>query len=138
MKKEIADKAARKIANAILRSQDGFATFFGRKTAGFGKKGNTIFLIGVCVVFGGLSISSLLTVFMKEKSIVTKPEQMIVPGHFDKTGEPGIDKVVAVSPSLYERLQAFRGYMDSLRRSPAGRLQYDSILLDRPGLMDSV
>lgn len=38
----------------------------------------------------------------------------------------------------YKRIHQFRIYMDSLKQSPSGRSVYDSILLHRPGLLDSV
>lgn len=36
-----------------------------------------------------------------------------------------------------KRVKRFTRYMDSLSRSPAGRATYDSIMLARPGLLDS-
>lgn len=126
-----------RVANAILKCQRGFASYFGRKTAGFGKKGNLILLLAVCLAFGGLSLFSVVEVFMRDdtaKSI--KPDPVTVPGHFDETGEPTGDKVKVLSHTSYKQLQVFSDYMDSLKK--ASRSQYDSIVAARPGLMDSV
>jgi len=43
-----------------------------------------------------------------------------------------------VSKKDYQGIIRFRGYMDSLTRSPAGKAAYDSIILSRPGLLDSI
>ena len=37
-----------------------------------------------------------------------------------------------------ERIQRFKSFMDSLRVSPTGKRVWDSILVNRPNLMDSV
>lgn len=44
----------------------------------------------------------------------------------------------AISAEELGRIQRFRGYMDSLARSPSGRLYHDSLVRIRPGLMDSI
>jgi hypothetical protein len=43
-----------------------------------------------------------------------------------------------VSKADYQGIIRFRGYMDSLTRSPAGKAAYDSIIFSRPGLLDSI
>lgn len=60
------------------------------------------------------------------------------PSLFNKTGEILSDTLQQLPSGEYERIHRFRAYMDSLAQSPSGKLLYDSILLHRPGLMDSV
>lgn len=43
-----------------------------------------------------------------------------------------------VAKEEYEKIQRFRQYMDSLERSPSGKKLYNSILINRPGLLDSI
>jgi hypothetical protein len=128
---------AEKIANGILKAQRGFAAFLGKRTAGLSNRGKIVFLTGVCIVFGGLSLVSVIRVFTPVGgTALAKPDQVAVPKHFDKTGEASGNEVVIVSPGLYKRLQDFKMYMDSLREK--SKVKYDSIVRARPGLMDSV
>ena len=57
--------------------------------------------------------------------------------HATETGEPPIE-AAEVSEAEYSRIKKFRMYMDSLARSPSGKILYKSITRHRPGLMDSV
>lgn len=126
-----------KIASVILKAQRGFAGYFGRKTLGLGDRGKMMFLAGVCILFGGLSLLSIVRVFVTEDNrAIVRPDRVAMPKHFDKTGESSIEKVVIVSPEFYQRLQVFKSYMDSLRQHSKPR--YDSIIRARPGLTDSV
>ena len=45
--------------------------------------------------------------------------------------------VAVVTPRDLERVTYFTRYMDSLARSPSGKAAFDSIMLSRPGLLDS-
>lgn len=38
----------------------------------------------------------------------------------------------------YQKIKRFRLYMDSLKRNPEGKVEYNKIILHRPGLMDSL
>lgn len=38
----------------------------------------------------------------------------------------------------YQKINRFRLYMDSLKRNPEGKMEYNKIILHRPGLMDSL
>jgi len=59
------------------------------------------------------------------------------PAHVAETGEASNAEVQDAGVE-YVRVRQFRLYMDSLARSPAGSILYDSITRSRPGLMDSV
>jgi len=130
-------RIAERVSNSVSKVPRAFASYLGKKTAGLGSREKLVFLAGVCTVFGGLSLFYVIRVFSpgtKVKPVM--PQQVAVPKHFDKTGEPAENEVVVVSPGLYRRLQEFKRFMDSLRQKadPA----YDSIMRERPGLMDSV
>lgn len=59
------------------------------------------------------------------------------PKHTTETGETNI-AAVEVSEAEYRRIKKFSVYMDSLVRSPSGKILYDRITRLRPGLVDSV
>lgn len=125
------------IANCWRNCQERFAGCLGKLTTGLGTRGKMVVLAVLCIVFGGLSLLSVVRVFLpRENKKLVIPGQVAVPKHFDKTGEPYDDEVLVVSPVLYKRLQEFRSYMDSLR--VYSKQVYDSIMHARPGLMDSV
>jgi len=48
------------------------------------------------------------------------------------------ETAILLTTEAYKRLQLFKKYMDSLRIDKDGKRIYDSILLARPGMMDSV
>ncbi len=48
------------------------------------------------------------------------------------------NEAVTISEGENEKMQNFRNHMDSLAKTPSGKKMYDAILIDRPGLMDSV
>jgi hypothetical protein len=60
------------------------------------------------------------------------------PGHILQAGDAVSQPDMIVSKTDYQGIIRFRGYMDSLTRSPAGKVAYDSIILNRPGLLDSI
>jgi hypothetical protein len=47
------------------------------------------------------------------------------------------DSICVAAPKQYDKVVAFRKYMDSLNATAKGRKIYDSINLARPGLLDS-
>lgn len=59
------------------------------------------------------------------------------PKHVIKMGEATVIST-KLPEKEYNRIKQFRLYMDSLARSPGGKEIYDSIIANRPGLMDSV
>lgn len=75
--------------------------------------------------FGRNGNSSILIVRIKK------------PIHLHETWKTFPDDLKVSEPE-YNHIKKFRVYMDSLARSPAGKILYDSIINNRPGLMDSV
>ena len=135
----VSEKAAGIIARTILAIQRGFAEWMGRRTASLGRGGKIGLLVIVCVVFGGLSVASLVKVFTGPgESESWKPSAVRVPGYYDKTRDASANEVAIVSPSAYMKMRAFRRYMDSLKGTATGKLEYEKIMKARPGLMDSV
>jgi hypothetical protein len=127
------------IARSVLSMQTGFAQWMGKKTAGLGRRGKIGLLVMVFVVFGGLSVASLVSVFTRSgDSSGLRPAPVRVPGYYGKTGDASAKNIAIVSPSLYVKMRAFRLYMDSLKRTATGKLEYEKIMKARPGLMDSV
>jgi len=136
----VKDKVASKIVSFILKMQTGFANYMNKKTRNIPIPTMKIMVISFCIVFGTYSIYLATDSILKknEKVKTIRIDRLNVPKYIDRsTGKSsGIEN--QVTKSLYEKLQAFRYYMDSLQSSVSGRHIYDSILLKRPHLMDSV
>ena len=97
-----------------------------------------LILIGFCFCAGGYSlyliINSVISHDKKQKAF--EVQQVDVPKHLNKSG----DECVVVEPMVdevtWQQIKDFRHYMDSLKQNK--KVEYDSILQARPGLMDSV
>ncbi|MDT0677047.1 hypothetical protein [Autumnicola musiva] len=118
--------------------QKEWAQWMSNKTKSISKRALTIALVvfvsftsSYCIYLGihaitGKSKGNAFTV-----TSIKRPRHLTVSGDMEPTLPP-------VSRRDYERIQKFRFYMDSLARSPSGRKLYDSIMANRPELMDSV
>lgn len=108
-----------------------------KHTVNFSPRTWKIILI-LFMMFGG-GYSGYLTVSgLVEKA--TKPFSVIrikKPQHAIESGKAQTGKAL-LSEAEYARIRKFRVYMDSLARSPSGKVLYDSIANSRRGLMDSV
>jgi len=67
-----------------------------------------------------------------ERSIISRPTNTVA---FDTKSTT---LITSLSKTQIERMARFQMYMDSLGRSPTGKLVQDSILRSRPGLLDSL
>jgi hypothetical protein len=134
------DKLATGIASAFLRVQRGFASFMNRKTEKLTMKGQKVFLIGVCLLFGGLSLYTLIAGLTSKngRSILQRPASIHVPKHFDRSGDEDSKSSIVITESEMDKIHRFERYMDSLSKTKNGKIIHDSILDTRPGLMDSI
>jgi hypothetical protein len=127
------DKGAKKVADAFLNVQERFALFMNKKTKGCPTRMMKVWFLLVCTVFISLSVCCIVNAFGKKPAsppdIVTHMRMVPLIPDQDKS-------VTIVSVAAYNRLQQFRKYMDSLRMCE--RVHYDSILLTRPGLLDTI
>ncbi len=63
---------------------------------------------------------------------------MVTPLKLVETGDAIHQKNSFVSKNQLEKIIRFQRYLDSLARSPTGKKTFDSILNNRPGLLDSL
>ena len=137
-KSSASDKVAGKIAGFIVKVQTKFADVMNRNFSGISTKRMKIFLFLFCLVSGGLSIYYIVnTVFSHDKKNNSfKIDQVNVPMHYDKTGDELTHPQIFVDDETMKNIESFKQYMDSLKTKSTK--QYDSIMLERPGLMDSI
>jgi hypothetical protein len=135
------NKIANRLANYLSVIQNGFAGFMDRWVNGLTQKGKKIFLIIFILAFGSYSLYTLLSIFIgsNTKSIKSvNPTEISIPKYLNKAGDENTSAAVVVTDEDLKKIRSFNQYMDSLKLSTTGKRIYDSILLTRPGLMDSI
>jgi len=128
--------AAEGLRLAYKRVQYGWATWMARRTAGFSRRKWQVLLVLFMSGFGGYSLYLTVDGLTGKGESIFSITPIKKPRHATETGERNDSP--QVSEAEYRRIRRFRLYMDSLARSPAGKAEYDSIIAQRPGLMDSV
>ena len=119
----VSEKAAGIIANSILKVQRYFAGALGKLSISWKRKQQWIFLYMVCLVFGGLSIFSIVQSFSKTTEL-PKPSAIKVPRNIHK------EQSVRITENEFSKVQAFKRSLDSTSRK--------KLMQERPGLMDSL
>jgi hypothetical protein len=127
-----------KFEQANLQLQHKCAQWLERKTAHFSRL-NWILILFLFIVFtGGCSIYVIVTSFSGNttKNLIVIP--ITKPTNSVPKNEKSIPVNSIISKVEFEKIIRFRRYMDSLGRSPTGKKTHDSIVLYRPGLLDSL
>lgn len=133
------DKIAKGIAGMILKIQNGFAKFMSKHVEKVSASSLKFILIMFLLAGSGLSIYCVVEAFTKrEKSKAVKIDRLSVPRYYDKNGDESTPSDFFITKKEHEEIQGFQKYMDSLHHSKKGFRIYDSIMLNRPGLLDSV
>lgn len=131
------DKLAKDIAGIIFKIQDVFANFMDNHTKKVSPHSLKIALIIFLLTGSSLSIYCVVNTFTKKENVV-KIDRLSVPQYYDRNGDESIQRDFIITKREYEQMLAFKNYMDSLRQSKSGISIYDSIMLNRPGLIDSI
>ena len=133
---ETRQKVAGRIALWMAKLQTAFATYMDRKINPLPVKQKRWLLFGFCFLLSLYCLSLLLAPFTTERKKVTikvEPIQFAKPQQKEKQ-----HSAVFIPKEQYNRIHAFKLYLDSLAESKTGRRLYDSIVGSRPGLMDSL
>ena len=127
------DKIAQKIVNRCLGLQFKASTFLQNRSEMLSTKLKKLLVIAFCV----FSICSCIYIVIKSlrpqpyTSLAIKPIR-VPTQHLQKNLRPSISK------HEFEKIQKFKGYLDSLYTSKSGKRIFDSINANRPGLIDSL
>ena len=132
------DRIAKNVVGKLLRLQHGWATFMEHYTERLSVKWKLIVLFFFCLCSGGLSILFIARSLMNNQATSFHVTQGKIPQHMGKSGDEKTKAITIVTKEEYDKIQHFRKYMDSLARSPSGKELYNNIVIDRPGLMDSI
>ncbi|MBS1735123.1 MAG: hypothetical protein JSS98_00780 [Bacteroidetes bacterium] len=133
------DKLAKNIAGFIQKTQNGFARFMSKRTEKLSPSTMKFALIVFLLCGSGLSVFFIVTAFKKNGVLkVINIDRLSVPRYYDKNSDNSMQPGFFITKKEHEEMQAFKNYLDSLRHNKKGIRVYDSIMLNRPGLMDSV
>ncbi|HNU47254.1 MAG TPA: hypothetical protein PKM40_00385 [Bacteroidia bacterium] len=134
----VSDKVAGKIAGFGIAIQTRFATTMNKLFEKMNHKRLKIWLALFCIICGGYSIyllsNAIISPTANQQSIKIDPVK--IPRHYDNTGDGILSSDNVVDEETFQKIQAFKSYMDSLKF--AGNKEYDSILTARPYLMDTL
>ncbi|MFH7017394.1 hypothetical protein [Flavobacterium sp. FlaQc-47] len=127
-----------KFEQANLRLQHKCAQWLERKTAHFSRLNWIVVLFTFILFTGGCSIYLIVNSFSNNKSRNITIAPIIKPTNDIPLKEKPLELNAIISKTEFEKITSFRKYMDSLGRSPTGKKTHDSIVLNRPGLLDSL
>jgi hypothetical protein len=117
----IPDKAATGIANGILKSQRWFASNLEGVTKKWKQKQQWFFLLGVCILFGGLSITAIVNSFRQPtNSKAIMPKAISIP----KTIQNNTN-LYLITEKEFQQVQTYKQ-------------QHPDLIKERPGLFDSL
>jgi hypothetical protein len=117
----IPDKAATGIANGILKSQRWFAIYLEGLTKKWKQKQQWIFLSGVCILFGGLSIAALVNSFSQPAN-----SKAIIP------------KAISIPKTIQNNTNAYLITEKEFQQVQTYKQQHPDLIKERPGLFDSL
>lgn len=125
-----------RMAGAVDRNQRKAATYLNDKVSVFSARQLKIGLILFFLVFGSSAVYIIWrSVYQPVKTIVVKPIEQ--PGHAILPKE-NLPEEAMLGNAEVQCIMNFQRYLDSLQQSPTGRIIYDSIARQRPGLLDSL
>lgn len=127
-----------KFEKANLRLQYKCAQWLERKTAHFSRLNWILVLFTFILFTGGCSIYLIVNSFSNNKSKNITITPITIPTNLIPSKEKPLELNAIISKTELEKITSFRKYMDSLGRSPTGKKMHDSIVLKRPGLLDSL
>ncbi|WP_163408133.1 hypothetical protein [Flavobacterium ajazii] len=127
-----------KFEQANLRLQYKCAHWLERKTAHFSRLNWIVILLAFIVFTGGCSIYLIVKSFSGNPTENITVIPITKPANAIPLKEKPLELNEVISKTEFEKIASFRKYMDSLDRSPTGKKTYDSIVSERPGLLDSL
>jgi hypothetical protein len=130
----VTDKVASKIARAILKMQTCFANYMNKKVKNIPVSKMKTLVIIFCAVCGSYSIYLVATAVLTKDENPAKVRMQRIRTLQNVAGPSQARPIV--TKEFYQRVEGFTRYMDSLKQNNVR--VYDSILLKRPHLMDSV
>jgi hypothetical protein len=124
------DKAANKIAGTGIKLQQKFSTTMNKIFCSMPMKRVKIYFTLFCLVSGGYSVYlTAHSVFgSSKKATAIRVDNLNVPKHFDQKDNDPVTSKQTVTDKMYQEIQNYKRYMDSIGR-PIRQSLLDSISL---------
>lgn len=135
-KPSVSDKVAGKIAGAGIKVQTAFSNKMNKFFENMNSRRLKALLVLFIVCGGGYSVYLLVAAIVNPQKTNFRIEQVDIPKHFNKAGDEQIAPDAHIDDETYYNIQTFKKTMDSLKQFR--KKEYDSIIHERPGLLDSV
>jgi len=132
------ERIATHIFNTTIEFQQKWSTYLQRKTNRLSNVVKICLLIAFCFISTGYSIYRLKYSFTTSRESVIQVDRFVTKGSTSNSGDLILKPHKQPANDKFFRIQKFLKYIDSLNLTTSGRKLKDSILKDRPGLMDSI
>jgi hypothetical protein len=132
------ERIAGTIVRKVIELQERGALFMQRKTEKLSARAKKYGIIFFCLLSGGYSLYIMMESFTTKRQKILAVTNIKPSEYATQTGDGKLYSAPIISDIEYQKIVQFRRYMDSLSVSKTGKTIADSILLARPGLMDSV
>jgi len=106
------------------------------ETLATGSKRLTV--VAFCIVGFSLSVYLMIKSFSKQDAKPISITAIRVPKQAVVNGQQPLRPVAVITKEEFEKIRKFRLYLDSLVKGQQGKRLYDSIIIYRPGLIDSL
>ncbi|PLK44995.1 hypothetical protein [Emticicia sp. TH156] len=126
------------VQQSAQKLQKSWANWMVKLTANFKRQHWLIALALFILTAAGYNSYLIIDSLFSKGRIIFSIHQIHTPLFFLEKGEADAGPDIQLPPVEYERIHQFRLYLDNLGASPTGKKVLDSILLHRPGLLDSV
>jgi hypothetical protein len=135
--KPMANPMLKKITEAINKRLHHLSDYLQRQSNSLSIKTRTVGFFSFCLLFGAVNLIVLLHGFSGNKSsIVVTP--ITFPAYAGKSNNDLRNDGNVILREESEHIQAFKLYLDSLKGTKTGQLLFDSIMIPRPHLLDSI
>lgn len=128
----------KKVGVAVEKFHRKWANYLNRKTEGIKTSTLKVLLFIFCGLFGSICVYTGFDAIRKPSNVI-KVDKIQLPTHVIIEDEgANLHQSEILSAEEYANIQSFKKFMDSLKNDKKGRASYDSIITERPGLMDSI
>lgn len=135
-KKDCVAPLFRQISAFIEQHQRSSAAWLSRKTEKYSRQKKIIVLTFFCAIASTYWISCVIKAFNKNETIF-RISRISTPA-YSLPEDKAIHMSQIITEKEYADIQKFKSHMDSLKKSDEGQVIFDSILFQRPQLMDSI
>ncbi len=135
---EVQERIAKSIVHRIIFWQTKWAEWMQVKTECLSVKGKIMGLLLFCFIACAYSIYLAATGSSGKQVLPVTLNSIKRSNYIQQFGAENTRAAAIVNQEEYKKVKRFRQYMDSLAPSPSGKIFHDNILIQHPGILDSI